>query len=331
VEALSESERAYVAASRAASRWRRVSTVIGAGVGLAAITALAYAGWQDQVEKRRVRAETTARRADSLSAIGQSDSARDLYQQAIGLDRSLAAAYFGLGRLYSQLSDFDSAVVRYTDGLRIDTNNARAYYERGSAYVLLDSATRAIEDYSRSIALSQGDADAYFARGVAHVAARETTLAIVDFQQALRMSQDLALQQATRQRLRQLGAETQPQSRIVNRVYLHYSDSLDTSEVQQLLGELRAQGFNVEGVEWRPERTAGDVRYFFDGDSAFAMSVRNAVELVLAKQGLRQRLRLVRLPPSTGRGARRGEVEVWLPPRARLLSTAGPALWAAVK
>jgi hypothetical protein len=96
-------------------------------------------------------------------------------------------------------------------------------------------------------------------------------------------------------------------------VYLHYERSDDRAVIERIADTLGAFDYDVRDKRFVAQPTEGDVRYFHPEDRTAAEHVRAIVGQILAAEGRRPALALLdrsaRFPD-----ARRGLVEVWLPP-----------------
>ena len=68
----------------------------------------------------------------AYAKLGEPDSARQAYEQAIALDSSNASAYMWLGQLYEELGELDQALVISQEGLRLKPDNLDYKYLIGS-------------------------------------------------------------------------------------------------------------------------------------------------------------------------------------------------------
>ncbi len=68
----------------------------------------------------------------AYAKLGEPDSARQAYEQAIALDSSNATAYMWLGQLYEELGELDQALVVSRAGLRLKPDNLDYKYLIGS-------------------------------------------------------------------------------------------------------------------------------------------------------------------------------------------------------
>ena len=89
-----------------------------------------------------------------------------LYGEAIGLNPTSSAAYFGRACSHSSLENYQQAIEDYTKAIQIDPNYSEAYKGRGIIYDILKDYKQAIADYSKAIQINPNDMYAYRRRGV---------------------------------------------------------------------------------------------------------------------------------------------------------------------
>jgi MinD-like ATPase involved in chromosome partitioning or flagellar assembly/tetratricopeptide (TPR) repeat protein len=289
--------------------------------------------------------------ADAAIALGdQATSAGDLgqaataYQRALALDANSLEAALKLGRTRELQNDFAGADGAYQLAMKIAPDDPAPWLERGASLAQQGRYADAVADYGHAIGL-RADADAYFNRGAANEGLKQINAAIADYTAALRLQPDfvaallargrlveaknppaavadyqkvLALQASAadqalaKERIKALGVKATPSG--PPRVVLQYpagaSDGVDALRTS-LIAALKPATVTVpEAVTTRGD---GDVRYFFAEDEAFARKVVSTTELLLAQQGVRVQLKLLRLDAKDFAKARAGTVELWLP------------------
>jgi hypothetical protein len=109
------------------------------------------------------------------------------------------------------------------------------------------------------------------------------------------------------------GTAATPESIDHVRVYLHYHARSDRDLVDAIAGVLESMDYRVWDKRRVTQPSAGDVRFFHDGDETAAVHVKAIVENVLAGKGRDATLAVL---DRRGRfeEARPGLVEVWVPP-----------------
>jgi len=130
-----------------------------------------------------------------------SDRALSDCNEAIRLNRNLAAAYLNRGNVYLSKSDFDRALSDFNEALRLDPKNAWAYAERGNLYKNKGEAEHALTDLNESIKLDPGYALAFFSRGDLYKQTGDLTRAMADMNETVRLDPNYALAYFTRGRL----------------------------------------------------------------------------------------------------------------------------------
>ena len=81
------------------------------------------------------------------------DGALADYQKAIQYDTQYYLAWFGLGKLYSDLGRMSKAVSAFSETILIDPTYQKAYFERGQAYLALKEKSKAIADFKKALSL----------------------------------------------------------------------------------------------------------------------------------------------------------------------------------
>jgi lipoprotein NlpI len=151
---------------------------------------------------------STQDRASALSsrcgwwwAKKDSDRALTDCNEAIRVNRTLAAAYLNRGNVYLSKSDFDHAFADFNEALRLDPKSAWAYAERGNLFKNRSEFDHALDDLNEAIKLDPGYALAYFSRGDLYKSEGDLTRAMADMNDALRLDPNYALAYFTRGRL----------------------------------------------------------------------------------------------------------------------------------
>ena len=112
---------------------------------------------------------------------------------AEGTDRELGArAWFSIGYLYGERSDFESAIIAYDNAIQLDPDGSKAYSNRGVEKSNLGQYQEAIADYDEAIRRKPDNAEAYSNRGNARSNLGQYQKAITDYDEAIRRKPDLA-------------------------------------------------------------------------------------------------------------------------------------------
>lgn len=130
-----------------------------------------------------------------------SDRALKDCNEAIGVNRTLAAAYLNRGNVYLSRADADHALADFNEALRLDPKNAWAYAERGNLYKHNGELDHALEDLNEAIKLDPTYALAYFSRGDVYKSKGDLARAMTDMNEALRLDPNYALAYFVRGRL----------------------------------------------------------------------------------------------------------------------------------
>jgi lipoprotein NlpI len=151
---------------------------------------------------------STQDRASALSsrcgwwwAKKDSDRALKDCNEAIRVNRALAAAYLNRGNVYLSNADADHAFADFNEALRLDPKNAWAYAERGNLYKNKGELDHALEDLNEAIKLDPTYALAYFSRGDVYKSKGDIARAMTDMNEALRLDPNYALAYFVRGRL----------------------------------------------------------------------------------------------------------------------------------
>ncbi len=290
--------------------------------------------------------------ADAQIALGdQASSAGDLvaaaaaYTRALALDAKSLEAALKLGRTLEQQNDFEGADRAYQQAMAIAPTDPAAWLERGASLTQQGRYADAVADYTHALGL-RADADTYFNRGAANEGLKQFNAAVVDYGAALVAKPDFVAALLARARL--VGVKNAPAALADYQKVL----SLPASPADLALAKAQIKAFADRGVASGPPRVVlqyragdaagavdmlrksliealkpatvtlpeavttrsdGDVRYFFVDDETFARKVASTTELVLANEGVRVQLKLLRLDAKDFANARSGSVELWLP------------------
>ena len=135
--------------------------------------------------------------AISLQGQGKIEAAtrkwRSIADVTEGIDKNIEArAWFSIGYLCGEKSDFKAAVNAYDKAIRLTPDEAAAYNNRGNAKNTLGLYKEAIGDYDEALRLKPDYAEAYSNRGVAKAALGRRKEAITDHDEAIRLKPDYA-------------------------------------------------------------------------------------------------------------------------------------------
>jgi len=97
---------------------------------------------------------------------GEKRKAIAYFQEAIGLDPSLADAHNNLGVLFQEAGDYESALKEFQSALTILPSYSRAYMNMGNAYRKMMRFSKAEAAYRSALKIDPDCADCYFNMGV---------------------------------------------------------------------------------------------------------------------------------------------------------------------
>lgn len=313
-------------------------------IGTASTPTAAAAAVPDTRIPKRSGADAEIALGDQASSAGDLAQAAAAYERALALDTTSLEAALKLGRTRELQNDYEGADRAYRQAMTIAPDNPAPWLERGASLAQQGRYADAVADYSHALGL-HADAETYFNRGAANEGLKQTITAIADYSSALRAKPDfvaallargrlveaknapaavadyekvLALpasavdQALAKERIRSLGGK--PAASGPPRVVLQYrADAGEGVEALRKSLAIALKPATITVPEPVTARSDGDVRYFFADDEAFARKVIAATELLLARQGVRAQLKLLRLDSKNFASARSGTVELWLP------------------
>ena len=141
----------------------------------------------------------------SLFALGQSESSKGNYEQAIEFieaavpsllmsnessfdELELDSAYFRLGWLYETVGNYEEAKNNYDLALNLDSSSADAYNNRGIVNYYLGEFSEALNDYNQAMILAPSLAEPYLGRGIVYSESGEFDKAISDYSRAIELN-----------------------------------------------------------------------------------------------------------------------------------------------
>lgn len=127
------------------------------------------------------------RRGNRARSEGRQQNAMDEYQRATEVDPENAAAYVGLGLIYSDLGHLEKAVKEYNKAIELDPNYALAYNNRGVLYNDSRQSEEALKDYNKAIELDPSYVDAYNNRGILYNNLGQSEEALKDYDKAIEL------------------------------------------------------------------------------------------------------------------------------------------------
>jgi MinD-like ATPase involved in chromosome partitioning or flagellar assembly/Tfp pilus assembly protein PilF len=276
--------------------------------GEAKAAAIAYAA---ALEIDPSRLEAALKLGRAREAQGDVEGAQRAYERAMTIAPASPAPWLERGANFATQGQFDKAIADYTHAIELDKNDPSAYFNRGAARESLKQTGAAIDDYSAALRLDPKSTPALLAR--ARLTEKSNpAAAIADYRSVLALGAGPADQQLARGRIGALGGKAAEEG--AQRVFVQYRDAADLERVDELR---KALGTALKPATIAPAEqmasSAGDVRYFFPVDEAFARKAMAETELLLAKQGARVELNLLRREAKDFPRARPGTIEIWLP------------------
>jgi lipoprotein NlpI len=112
------------------------------------------------------------------------------FNDAIRLDPKSAWAYSARGDLYKTKGDLDHALADFNEAIRLNPNYAIAFFFRGDVYKHQGNLDRAMADLNESIRLDPNYAGAYLTRGSLSYSKGSNPEAVADFEKAIRLAPD---------------------------------------------------------------------------------------------------------------------------------------------
>lgn len=121
---------------------------------------------------------------------GQPNEALKAYQQAVSLDRNLAAIRFNLGTLHLEQNRLDQAMVELTSATVLDKNSVPAWVQLGKAQLRARRVDEAERSFAIVLALDQNNAEALNYLGVVQLHRRKAREAQAYFNASLKNQPD---------------------------------------------------------------------------------------------------------------------------------------------
>ena len=119
------------------------------------------------------------------------DKAKDAFNRAIEIDKNYGEAYFYLGRIEWNLSNYAAAITEFDKAVNLGFVDYSVYNDRGYAKYLLKKYEEAIEDFDKAIAINKTEASAYMWRGESYFKLGESRNARDDFTKYLELEEDI--------------------------------------------------------------------------------------------------------------------------------------------
>jgi tetratricopeptide (TPR) repeat protein len=310
-------DRANAAAAAAAELWDR-----GRYGDVVDSLNVAYAKYPFRDSLLLRRGQAYARRGDDSLAVAD-------FTAALAINPSLTEARVARAATFLENGNYAEAMAQYEETLRRDSGAAPAYLGRAAARIQLKgSSDSSLADFSAAFKADSSLVDALFERGRLNEQLGNNEAAVKDFERFLSLTTDPTRRLAAETRLdaltpRVTSGPPKPAVRpTVTKatVILRYADPGDGGAIAQIARLMGQSGtLNVPAPELMKGKmtiTVAELRYV-QGDDRFAKDVRAAAEAALAKVGYLTRLEFRVLDQKRYPDARRGRLELWLPPLSR--------------
>ena len=125
-------------------------------------------------------------------AAGQTDEAVKAYQQALALDRNLAATHYNLGCLYLEQNNTAAALAELTSYTGLQPNAPDGWAKLGTAQLRARQLDAAEKSFRQTIKINGRSAEAWYGLGLVQTQRRRFPEASQQFNAALRAQPDFA-------------------------------------------------------------------------------------------------------------------------------------------
>src|SRR5262245_50740770 len=136
--------------------------------------------------------ESLCQKAQRALAAGETEMARRLYLQALGLRSDSPDVHYGLATVCFLLQDMTSAAYHFKEVTRLDPLRAGAFINLGAVYNRLNQLDDAIPVLRRGIQLDSNRAEGYYNLGLAYRRKGQLDLAIQAYREATRVNPRMA-------------------------------------------------------------------------------------------------------------------------------------------
>lgn len=128
--------------------------------------------------------EALAIKGNDLLVKGDAMTAKGIFLEALKFDANNAAAYFGLGEVYSELNQIDEAIANYEKSLANDKDLTEIYVPLGVLYYEKGEIAKADSLLTKALTLSPNSAETQFFLGLVRYAQDRNAEALAAFQKA---------------------------------------------------------------------------------------------------------------------------------------------------
>jgi tetratricopeptide (TPR) repeat protein len=112
------------------------------------------------------------------------EAAKAVFLEALQYDSSNAAAYFGLGEVYTELDEIDQAIANYEKSIAFDKDLTEIYVPLGVLYYQKGDIAKADVLLTKALALSPNSAETQFFTGLVRSAQNNDNEALAAFQRS---------------------------------------------------------------------------------------------------------------------------------------------------
>jgi tetratricopeptide (TPR) repeat protein len=235
---------------------------------------------------------------------GNPDQALLNLNRAIELNSDYKEAYKARATVYLEQDKLDMAIADLNNVIKSDLQDAESYSKRGLAYQSLKQYDQALADYNKAISLKPDYAEAYLNRGQLYQIQNNRSAAVADLKIAAKSADDKVSSKANKA-LEPLGQT------VVQRVYIEYVDPADQNTINLIANLLRNKGYRAI-PQLTPNKSSGDVRYYFEEDKQVADEIRGIVTKAVSGLGLKLNIKLF-FRGGQSSSVSQGHIEVWLP------------------
>lgn len=136
--------------------------------------------------------DSLCKKAKQALAGGDSDKARQLYLEALGLRSESPDVHYGLATIYFLSNDLAQSAYHFKEVTRLDPLRAGAYINLGAVYNRMDRLDEAIPLLRRGIQLDMNRGEGYYNLGLVYKRKGEPELAIQAYREATRINPRMA-------------------------------------------------------------------------------------------------------------------------------------------
>jgi predicted Zn-dependent protease len=136
--------------------------------------------------------DSLCQQAQQALAVGDHQTARNFYQQAIGLRFDNPDVHYGMATVCFLMNDLPNSAYHFKEVTRLDPLRAGAYINLGAVYNRLDQFDDAVAVLRRGIQLDLNRAEGYYNLGLVYRRQEQNDLAIQAYREAVRVNPRMA-------------------------------------------------------------------------------------------------------------------------------------------